>query len=184
MNTATGGADAAVVARVLNLNVSSIHRLAKEAGFPPKLAPGVFDVQKVTLWYIRYLQAEARRRGPSGGVETAAILAERLRLLKAQSEKCERENAIERREYLRADAVMTVWTKCLTNCRSRLLALPTKLAVVLVNRSEPSYIAEQIKQEVYMALTELASGAAAADPSDTANSETDDDVPVADGDNP
>jgi phage terminase Nu1 subunit (DNA packaging protein) len=161
MTTPNNGVNAATVARVINLSVSRVHALAQEPGFPPKLAPGKFDVQKVTLWYVRYLQAELTRRGPSGGVETASILKQRLRLLKAQAENCERENAIGRGEYLQADVVQTLWTRQLTNAKRRLLALPSKVAPMLINRPEPGLIAEIIKKELYVALTALASGGAA-----------------------
>jgi phage terminase Nu1 subunit (DNA packaging protein) len=150
---------ATTVARVCNLSVSRVHALQAEPGWPPKIGPGEFDLNKFTLHYVRYLQAELTRRGPSGGVETAAILAERLRLLKTQTEKGERDNAVERGEYLNAADVQSVWTRRILNCRSRLLAMPTKLAVTLVNQSEAAIIAELIKREVYQALTDLASGA-------------------------
>jgi phage terminase Nu1 subunit (DNA packaging protein) len=157
--SAAPGVSATVVARVLNLSVSRVHELAKQPGFPAKQGPGLFDLNKVTLWYIRYLQAELRRRGPSGGVETAGILAERLRLLKTQTEKGERDNAFERGEFLRASSVESVWVKVMMNCRSRLLAMPSKLALTLVNQAEPGLIAEVIRREVYLALAELSSGA-------------------------
>jgi phage terminase Nu1 subunit (DNA packaging protein) len=161
------GVNATVVARVLNLSVSRVHGLQAEPGWPPKLGPGEFDLNKFTLHYVRYLQAELTRRGPSGGIETAAILAERLRLLKTQTEKGERDNAVERGEFLRTSAVREVWERQILNCRSRLLAMPTKLAVTLVNRSEPGLIAEILKREVYSALTDL-SGGTQQEPSDDA----------------
>ena len=156
MSTAPG-ADAATIARVLNLNVSSIHRLAKEAGFPAKLAPGEFDLNKVTLWYIRYIQAELRRRGPGSGPATAGLASERLRVLKGQAEKIELGNAVQRGEYLKASAVEMIWTRGLAICRARMLAMPSKLAPLLANK-QAGFIAEEMKIEIYRALTELASG--------------------------
>jgi phage terminase Nu1 subunit (DNA packaging protein) len=152
------GVDATTVARVLNLSVSRVHALAKEPGFPPKLAPGRFDLQKALLWYVRYLQAELVRRGPSGGAETAGILAERLRLLKAQAEKAEMENAIQRGEYLNAQVVGNAWGKMATNTRTRLLLIPSKVSPLLINRSELGQIAEIVRREIYLALTALANG--------------------------
>jgi len=153
---ALSGVNATTVARVLNLSVSRVHALQAEPGWPPKLGAGEFDLNKFTLHYVRYLQEELTRRGPSGGVETSAILAERLRLLKTQTEKGERDNSVERGEFLRASDVLEVWTRKMLNCRSRLLAMPTKLALTLINQTEPGLVAELIKREVYMALTELA----------------------------
>jgi phage terminase Nu1 subunit (DNA packaging protein) len=169
----TSGVSATVVARVLNLSVSRVHGLQAEPGWPPKIGPGEFDLNKFTLHYVRYLQAELTRRGPSGGYETAGILAERLRLLKTQTEKGERDNAFERGEYLKTSAVESQWVRVMMNCRSRLLAMPSKLALTLVNQTEPGLIAEVIRREVYLALTDLASGAAGQDEAPA------DDVPVA-----
>jgi phage terminase Nu1 subunit (DNA packaging protein) len=156
--TSPNGVTATTVARVLNLSVSRVHALAKEPGFPPKIGPGQFDLQKATLWYIRFLQAELTRRGPSGGVETKGILAQRLRLLTAQSTKAEAENTIQRGEYLNANVVRNTWVKKLTMTRTRLLLIPSKVSPLLINRSEPGLIAEIIKREIYQALTALASG--------------------------
>jgi phage terminase Nu1 subunit (DNA packaging protein) len=156
MSTAPG-VDVATVARVFGVNVSSVHRLVKEPGFPPKLGPGIFDLNKSTIWYIRYLQALVRRRGPSGGPETALVASERLRVLKGQAEKIELGNAVQRGEYLSAASVAAVWARGLTICRARMLAMPSKLAPLLADK-QPGYIAEEIKREVYATLNELAAG--------------------------
>jgi phage terminase Nu1 subunit (DNA packaging protein) len=155
--SAAPGVDVATVARIFGVNISSVHRLAKEPGFPTKLGPGVFDLQKATIWYIRYLQSVVRRRGPSGGPETAAVATERLRVLKGQAVKIELGNAVEQGEYLEADAVMARWRRSLTIIRARLLAMPQKLAPLLADKT-PGYVAEEIRREVFAALTELASG--------------------------
>jgi phage terminase Nu1 subunit (DNA packaging protein) len=160
VNAATGGADVKTVARELNLSASSVHRLAQEPSFPPKLSVGVFNLPAVTRWYVRYLQAALERRGPSGTVETASILRERKRLLTAQADRAEKENAIRRGDYLSAEAIQIVWMRQLTNARKRLLAMPQKLAPLLVNKAAAAYIAEEIKREIYRVLTELASGGA------------------------
>src|SRR5882757_1492082 len=156
--SATPGVDVATVARIFGVNVSSVHRLAKEPGFPPKLGPGLFDLQKATIWYIRYLQSVVRRRGPSGGPETAAVASGRLRVLQGQAEKIELGNAVQRGEYVTAASVGSVWTRLVTICRARMLAMPSKLAPLLTNKTEAGFIAEVIKREVYAALTELAAG--------------------------
>jgi phage terminase Nu1 subunit (DNA packaging protein) len=158
MMKSTPGATAVTVARVCNISVSRVHALQQEPGWPPKIGPNEFDVQKFLLAYVRFIQQELKRRGPSGGPETAEILTQRARLLKAQVEQVEKRNAIDREEYVPAAAVLNVWSKRITNCRSRLLAIPTKLAMPLVNLREPSLIAEVLRREIYQALTELSSG--------------------------
>jgi terminase small subunit / prophage DNA-packing protein len=154
------GVDVATVARVINLSISRCHALAKEPGFPEKLSPGEWDLQKVTLWYIRYLQTQARHRGPGGGPETAAVATERLRVLKGQAEKIELGNAVQRGDYISTDSVRIVWSRRVANTQKRLLGIPAKLGPQLINRTEPSYIADRMKQEIHAALNELASGGA------------------------
>ncbi len=153
--SATPGVDVATVARIFGVNVSSVHRLAKEPGFPPKLGPGVFDLNKATVWYIRYLQGLVRRRGPSGGPETALVATERLRVLKGQATKIELGNAVQKGEYIAVPAVAAQWTRSISTCRARLLAMPSKLAPLLANK-QAGFVAEEMKTEIYAALTELA----------------------------
>jgi phage terminase Nu1 subunit (DNA packaging protein) len=177
MSTAPG-VDVATVARIFGVNVSSVHRLAKEPGFPSKLGPGVFDLQKATIWYIRYLQSVVRRRGPSGGPETALVASERLRVLKGQAEKIELGNAVQRGEYLSSASVEAVWTRGLSICRARMLAMPSKLAPLLADK-QPGYIAEEIKREVYATLNELAAGGdgTSEEPAEESAAEDTDDSP-------
>jgi phage terminase Nu1 subunit (DNA packaging protein) len=155
--SATPGVDVGTVARILGVNISSVHRLVKEPGFPPKLAPGVFDLNKCTIWYIRYLQGLVRRRGPSGGPETALVATERLRVLKGQAEKIELGNRVQKGEFVSNDDVLARWTRSLMVIKSRLLAMPSKMAPLLGER-QPGFIAAELKREVYAALSELASG--------------------------
>jgi hypothetical protein len=145
--TATPGVNATTVARVCNISVSRVHALQQQPGWPEKLGPNAFDVNKFLLAYVRYLQQELKRRGPSGGPETADILVQRARLLKAQVEQVEKRNAIDRGEFLSASSVMATWTRGL------------KMAPLLANK-QPGYIAEELKIEIYRALTELATGGA------------------------
>jgi len=152
------GVTAIVVARVCNISVSRVHALQQEPGWPEKIGPNAFDVQKFLLAYVRFIQQELKRRGPSGGPETADILTQRARLLKAQVQQVEKRNAIDDREYLKATEVARVWARQLTNCRMRLLSMPTKLALTLLNQREPGLIAELMRREIYLALTELSSG--------------------------
>jgi phage terminase Nu1 subunit (DNA packaging protein) len=157
--TATPGVNATTVARVCNISTSRVHALQQQPGWPEKIGPAAFDLQKFTLAYIRFIQQELKRRGPSGGPETADILVQRARLLKAQVEQVEKRNAIDRGEFLSASSVMATWTRGLMICRARMLALPQKMAPLLANK-QPGYIAEELKIEIYRALTELATGGA------------------------
>jgi phage terminase Nu1 subunit (DNA packaging protein) len=173
----TTGVDVSTVSRVFGVNVPSVYRLAKEPGFPPKLGPNLWDLNKSLIWYVRYLQALVRRRGPSGGPETALVASQRLRVLKGQAEKIELGNAVQRGEYVTAASVIAIWSRTLIICRARLLGLPAKLAPLLADKS-PGYISEEIRRELHAAMIELSNydaGTYEAEPELPADAETGDD---------
>jgi phage terminase Nu1 subunit (DNA packaging protein) len=174
----TNGVSATELARRFNLSPSRIYALAKLLNFP-KAGPALFDLEPSTFKYICYIQGELERRGPSGGPQTKAILEQRLRVLTAQAVKFERENAIDRGEFISVVAVEKEWVRLLTNTRARILAIPSKMAPMLINRPEAAVIAAMLKAEVYTALTALASGAAD-NPSIEQNYEVEDDATAAD----
>jgi phage terminase Nu1 subunit (DNA packaging protein) len=152
------GADISTVARVLNVTPQRVGQLAREAGFPPKIGRNEYDLQKITLWYIRHLQAELKRRGPAATAEGASMQAEKLGLTAAQRVKAETENRVRRGELLERDAVRDVLTQRLANCRQRLRAIPTTLGPQLTNKSDPAYIVDRMKNDIDLALTELSGG--------------------------
>lgn len=152
------GVDVGTVARVLNVTPQRVSQLAKESGFPPKIARGEYDLQKITLWYIRHLQAELKRRGPTGTVDSASMSAEKLNLVRAQAEKVTTENRVRRGELLELDAVRLIWTQRVTNTQKRLRAIPSSTGPQLTNKSDPAYIVDRLKCDIDQALNELAGG--------------------------
>lgn len=59
-------------------------------------------------------------------------------------------------ELHRSEDVEKVMTKMLMNARSRLLAIPSKAAPLVIGNDEIGHVQEIIKKEVYEALNELA----------------------------
>lgn len=159
------GVDVGTLARMLNVSMARIPQLAKEAGFPPKLARGAYDAQATSTWYIRHLQTELRRRGPTGTVASGNLAIEKLKLVTAQAEKVHTENLVRRGSLLELDAVRVVWTQRVTNAQKRLRGIPSSMGPQLTNKSDPAYIVDRLKHAIEQALHELA-----ADPGD----ETDD----------
>ena len=82
---------------------------------------------------------------------------QRERLAAAQAEKVETENLVRRGQLCETEAVASLWADVLTNVKSKLLGLPTKLGPQLVNRNEPGQIVGIIRQEVVAVLDELSS---------------------------
>jgi phage terminase Nu1 subunit (DNA packaging protein) len=74
-----------------------------------------YDLTKCVEWYVK------RRVGND-------LQYEKTRLTKAQANKTELEGKLLERELLRADNVKNVWVSQIIAFRSRVLAMPTKLA--------------------------------------------------------
>lgn len=138
------------IAEILMLSERRVQQLAKEKVIP-RLRPGEFRLAPAVQGYIRFLQ----ERMQSGGSDPD-LQRERALLTKVQRETAELELAALRGEMHKSEDVMTVWTECVVNCRSRLLSIPTKLAPVLYEAETVADIQEALKKAVYEALDELA----------------------------
>jgi hypothetical protein len=91
MNTATG-VDVGTLAAALNVSARWVYRLAKKPGFPPRLE-GKFDLEKVSMWYIRFLMAALER--PRASPESAEMKAAKAGLMREQALAIELDAAIE-----------------------------------------------------------------------------------------
>lgn len=85
-----------------------------------------------------------------------AIDREVLRLKSAQAEKTEIQNSILRGDLVPAEDVEREWTKFIMACRTRLLALPTKLAPRISKIKSVSEIEDVLRSNICEALEELA----------------------------
>ena len=79
----------------------------------------------------------------------------KIRLTNALADKNELKNAITRREYISRTEINREYAKVAGNIKSKLLALPAKLAPVL-NGLSPSEIASVLEENIYEVLNELA----------------------------
>ena len=96
------------------------------------------------------------------GKEAKDSKALRLRKLKAETEK---EEAIARIKNLEADQlagtlveaeqVLVAWENYIANCKAKLLALPSKLALELAEVAEPNVIEARLSQTIDESLKEL-----------------------------
>ena len=83
-------------------------------------------------------------------------MAERARLARAQAENMERKNAVQDGEYLHRDEARTAMIATAMRIRSKLLALPSKLAPYVAPAMTTAKAQGLLKTEVYAALDELA----------------------------
>lgn len=142
------------VARALNLTPRRVQQL-KEEGLPT-VGRGQYELGPCMAWYIRYLQGKLEKMGPNMNSDTPDLVAERTRLAKEQGDKLAIENSIKRGELVYASNVISVWSEHISNARSKLLSLPTKVAPQLVNQPNANVIAARLREDIDAVLYELA----------------------------
>jgi len=94
-------------------------------------------------------QPSTARPGIPSYQESRAIReAYRARLTKLEYEE-------QAGKLIRADDAERVWTRFVVNCRSRLLAMPSRLAIQLAGESDSAKVHDLVRDVVYEALEEL-----------------------------
>lgn len=134
--------NATEAAGFLNLSERSFYRLV-ESGIIPKAGDGEYILGDITdaFWRNQF--------------DSEGLTAARTRLVTAQAELAEAQLAEERGELHRASAVVKVWTDNVSNARTRLLAIPSKVGPELVGQ-DLTAIQAKLKTAIYEALKELA----------------------------
>jgi phage terminase Nu1 subunit (DNA packaging protein) len=141
------------VAEVFGVGQRRINQLV-QLGMP-KESHGKYDLGKCLLWYVLFLQKALARRD---SVDPAELKAERKKLVAAQRVKVETGNAVAHGELLSLDDVRIEWTKRVANAQKRLRSIPASLGPQLTNKSDPSYVASRILEDINAALAELTNG--------------------------
>lgn len=108
-----------IVAQYLDLSERRVRQLRDEGVLEEK-APGLYDLRSSVRRYINYL------RGDEGG--KADLNEERAKLTKEKRIAAETENKVRNGELYRKSDITVGMTTVVMNLRSRLLALPNKLA--------------------------------------------------------
>lgn len=84
--------------------------------------------------------------------------AERARLAKEQADKVELDNAERRKRLLPAESVESAWVTMITNAKTKLTGLPSKLAALSNDPEEGRRLFHESKSIVDEVLTELGRG--------------------------
>ena len=116
-----------VVAQYLNLTERRVRQLRDEGVIKEK-RPGLYDLMSR---YIKYI----------GSGSKADLNKERAKLTKAKRKAAEMENKVRKAELLEVGSVEKTYSTVIMNFRSRILALPQKLAPAVASmegdHSEP-----------------------------------------------
>ncbi len=101
--------------------------------------------------YIRHLREVAAGRSTN----SADYTVERTRLTKAQADEKEIQVKQLQGDLIPATMVLEEWTKMLSSIRSKLLALPNRMAVLMPGISTYREAEQILKKYIYETLTEL-----------------------------
>ena len=147
-----------VVAQHLNLTERRVRQLRDEGVIREK-RPGLYDLTR----YIKYIGAGSK----------ADLNDERAKLTKEKRIAAETENRVRKAELLEVGDVEKAYSAMMMNFRSRILALPQKLApAVVALEGDEQQVQDLIQAELEEALETLSHAEEAlAEPEDGANEE-------------
>ena len=137
------------MARLLGLDIFALKELRKQKVITAPARKTEWPVGVVTQ-YVEYL----RVRAFGGGEDDAHV--QRTRLLKQQADKLEMENSATRDETVGVVAASLVWAEIIGQSKSRLMAIPAKLAPIVAVEDAPAICKALIEEQVYEVLDELA----------------------------
>ena len=134
-----------VIAKLMNISARRVQQLSQD-GIIPKPDKGKYDVLKCFIGYVRYLQNQKNDR---------PIDKARDKLIQLQCEKLEMDLKTKNRETVETEEVIRVWSDMILKFRARMLTIPGKGAVSIVNESKIENIEKTLKTLIYEALDEM-----------------------------
>jgi hypothetical protein len=164
------------MATLLGFTRQRINQLAKE-GILEKQAAGRYPLMKNVQRYIEYLRTGVKDKGDEDDEAQAKYWEEKALHEKAKREMAEIKLAKLKNQMHDASDVELVMTNMLVTFRTRILAIPDKVAPRVIGLKNLSEISDAINNELLEALTELSEY----DPALFAgggDDETEDDQPV------
>lgn len=139
----------------IDLNERRFRELVEE-GIIPRAERGSYDLDTVRVTYIRHQRAIASGRASQGALDPPQ---ERARKDKELADRTALQNAVTRAELFSGSVVTRLVVEAFTNVRTKLLALPTKLAPIVIHLETIPEAQAVINDGVNEALAELSAGA-------------------------
>lgn len=141
------------VAEHLDITQEYVSKLKGQGILPGGRGRQKMNLRDSRLAYINFLRTRARL-SPKG-IDTS-ISEEKTRLTKAQADKAEMEVEVITRGMLKAEEVEDGWIAFVSNVRTKLLNLPSKIAHQVVGLETYAQVEGLINEEIYEVLNELA----------------------------
>lgn len=139
------------ICKLLDLTPQRINQLVRE-GIVPRAERGRYELVPVVQAYVRYL----RDRAVKGDVHGDDYSAHRTRLVKTRADLMEIEKAQIEGKLIPAHDVEAAWIEVFSNCRAKILSIPTKTAAEVLGADSLNAIKGILKSAVNEALAELA----------------------------
>ena len=140
-----------VISRLLDLSERRVQQLSRE-GVIPKAERGQYDLIGSVRGYVRYLRDQALK-AQAGAPDYAA---ERARFIRARADLAEMEAEEKRRSLIAAEQIEAAWIAVLALLRTRLLALPDRLAPQAFEQSTVGDTRNLIRAAIREVLDDLA----------------------------
>ncbi len=146
------------LAELFDYTTQRIDQLSDE-GVVVKRSRGKYALWESLKGLIRHRDTKRKNQwdGDPESEDGQSYEAHRARLTAAKADVAEIAAAIAKGQAHDAGAVEAVWTDMLMNCRSKLLALPTRLAPKLRKETQLNSVREILETAIHEALAELAS---------------------------
>jgi len=140
------------IAKMFNLTERRVRQLVEE-GIISRIGHGRFDLIDTVSKYVTFLKLSSEALDENDVSESLEY--EKWLHEKAKREKAEIELANIKNEMHRSEDVEKVLNHMIMAFRSKMLSLPSKMAMILVNKNDPKLIEALIERDVHEALKEL-----------------------------
>lgn len=137
------------IASILDLSERRVQQLCAK-DILPKTERGRYELEPVVKAYIHYL------RDRSLGEGVVSLEDARKRKLNAEAELAEIQLAQARADVVSVEEVQSQWDSVLSSVRTRILAVPTKLAPRVSVETELATVKDIIEDGIFEALGEIA----------------------------
>lgn len=141
------------IAKMFNMTERNVRYLVEE-GVISRVTHGRYDLIDTVSRYITFLKMSFDGMDESKVMESLEY--EKWLHEKAKREKAEIELAHIKKEMHKADEVEKVQNHMVMAFRSKMLSLPSKVALQLANKDDPKLIEAILERDIHEALSELA----------------------------
>ena len=145
------------VARELHIGERYVYQLAKHG--LPRVKPGVYNIPKCFRFYVRYLQRKLVERAHpetgDGAIAKSGAGETRHKLLSIEAELKQIELAEKREQLISIDKVQKDLEAIVVEIRTRILALPPRLAAEVLGETDLAVSQVKIERSLKGALSVL-----------------------------